>query len=172
MLLKLGFAYGGPTESRGKGIVAGCGRSNNLAKCYSHTALEYLRSCFKKEVGGDNAVEGDATDTAAPSATDLFIGNATGRRPVTPNSGLKSGTFVDDTTMIVWAKEKIEGNNSDLPHISYEVAKKWTDLVTNELLWDTSDKHHFLPPGPAANVAISGCRANNCTAAVGTHGKT
>ena len=47
MLLKLGSAYGGPTESRGIGIVAGCGRAGNLAKSYSHTALDYLRLWFK-----------------------------------------------------------------------------------------------------------------------------
>ena len=41
-----------------------------------------------------------------------------------PNSGLKSGTFVDDTTMIMWAKDAIEGNRTELPHIAYEVAKK------------------------------------------------
>ena len=142
-----------------------------MAKSYSHTALEYLRSWFKKEVGGDNAVEGDATDTVAPSANDHFIGNAKGRGPVAPNAGFKSGTFVDDTTMIMWAKENIEGDNSDLPHIAYEVSSKWTDLVTNDLLLDTSDKNRFLPPGPAANAALAGCQANNCTAAVGTHGK-
>ena len=32
MLLKLGVAYGEMTDSRGIGIVAGCGRSGNLAK--------------------------------------------------------------------------------------------------------------------------------------------
>ena len=31
-LLKLGFACGGPTESMGRSIVAGCGRSGSLAK--------------------------------------------------------------------------------------------------------------------------------------------
>ena len=60
--------------------------------------------------------------------------------------------------MIMWAKEKIEGDTSDLPHIAYEVSKKWTDLVTNDLLLDTSDKNHFLPPGPAANAAIDHMR--------------
>ena len=68
MLLKLGLAYGGPTESRGKGIVAGCGRSNNLAKSYSYSALDHLRSWFKKAIGGDNSIAGDATDTNTPSA--------------------------------------------------------------------------------------------------------
>ena len=51
MLLKLGVAYGGPTEARGNGIVAGCGRSDTMAKGYSHTALEQLRAWFYDELG-------------------------------------------------------------------------------------------------------------------------
>ena len=58
-----------------------------------------------------------------------------------------------------------------IAHISYEVSKKWTDLVANDLRLDTSDKNRFLPPGPAANAAIAGCQTNSCTVAVGTHGK-
>ena len=52
MLLKLGPAYGGPTESRGIGIVAGCGRSGGVAKGYSHLALDSLRSYIKRKYWG------------------------------------------------------------------------------------------------------------------------
>ena len=102
MLLKLGVAYGGPTEARGNGIVFGCGRSGTMAKGYSHSALDYLRSWFKTDIGGDNSIEGDATDAKAPSVAATFTGNANLRGPVAANSGLKPCTFVDDTTMIMW----------------------------------------------------------------------
>ena len=59
MLPKLGVAYGGLTESRGIGIVAGCGRSSNVAKSYSHTALDHLRAWFKRVLHGDNGIEED-----------------------------------------------------------------------------------------------------------------
>ena len=170
-LLKLGQAYSQPTESMGRSIVAGCGRSGNLAKAYSHTALDNLRTWFKEILGGDNCIEGEPTDGDAPSAGTQFIGNAVNPSPVGPNCGLKSGTFVDDTTMLMWAKEAIEGNRSDLPKISYEVAKHWTDLVTNVLLLDTSEKNQFIPEGPAAAAALAGCQFNACTASVGPHGK-
>ena len=102
-LLKLGQAFGGPTESMGRSIVAGCGRSNNLAKAYSHTALSSLRSWFRTVLGGDNCVEGEATDLAAPSANEVFQGTTTAHNQdrLKPNTGLKTGTFVDDTTMIM-----------------------------------------------------------------------
>ena len=67
-LLKLGLAYSQPTESMGRSIVAGCGRSGNLAKSYSHTALDNLRTWFKEIIGGDNCIEGEPTDGDAPSA--------------------------------------------------------------------------------------------------------
>ena len=171
MLLKLGSAYGGPTESRGTGIVAGCGRGNNLAKSYSHSALDYIRSWFKTDIGGDNAIEGDATDAKAPSAAATFIGNATHRDPVLPKSGLKSGTFVDDASMIMWATSKIERDNTELPHIAYEVSKKWTGIVRHDLRLSTSIKNSFIPPGIATEAAVAGCKFNDCTASVDAHGK-
>ena len=71
--------------------------------------------------------------------------------------------------MIMWAKTKIEGDNTDLPHIAYTVAEKWTGLVTKDLKLQTSDKNRFLPPGPAANAAIAGCQVNRCTAKIVKH---
>ena len=171
MLLKLGSAYGGPTESRGIGFFAGCGRAGNLAKSYSHSALEYLRLWFKADIGGDNSIEVTATDAKASSATALFVGNASQRGPLLPNAGLKSGTFVDDTSMIMWAKNKIEGDNTELPYIAYEVSKMWTGIVRKDLLLSTSIKNSFLPPGTAANAAVHGCNFNDCTTSVDTHGK-
>ena len=81
-----------------------------------------------------------------------------------PNCGLKTQTFVDDATMIMWAKNKIEGNNSDLPHIAYTVAEKWTGFVTKSLKLQTSDNHRFLPPWPAASAALADCQVDHCTA--------
>ena len=101
MLLKLGVAYGDPTESRGIGIVAGCGRSGNLAKSYSHTALDYLRSWFKRVLHGDNGIEEEDSSMPSPLGPPTPLGIAKGPRPVAANRGLKTQTFVDDTTMIM-----------------------------------------------------------------------
>ena len=68
-------------------------------------------------------------------------------------------------------KRKNEGDNTELPHIAYSVAEKWTGLVRNDLLLDTSDKNYFLPPGPAANAAVAGCHRNGCTAKIVKHEK-
>ena len=46
------------------------------------------------------------------------------------------------------------------------MAEKWTGLVRNDLRLDTSDKNSFLPPGPAANAAVAGCRINGRTAKI------
>ena len=121
-------------------------------------------------MGGDNAIDGTATDAKASSATASCSGNSR-RGPLRPNAGLKSGTFVDDTSMIIWAKEKIEGDNTELPHIAYEVSKMWTGIVKEDLLLETSVKNSFLPPGAAAKAAVDWCKFNNCTASIDTHGK-
>ena len=168
MLLKLGVAYGGPTESRGIGIVAGCGRSGNLANSYSHTALDHLRAWFKKVLHGDNGIEEDE-ERPTPVGPPTQLGTAHVVRPVAPNCGLKTQTFVDDTTMIMWAKTKIEGDNTDLPHIAYTVAEKWIGIVAKDLKLQTSDKNRCLSPGPAANAAIAGCQVNHCTAKIVKH---
>ena len=105
----------------------------------------------------------------SPLGPPTTLGTAKGPRPVAANCGLKTQTFVDDTTMIMWAKEKIEGDNTDLPHIAYSVAEQWTALVTNDLKLETSDKNRFLPPGPVANDAIAGCQVNQCTAKIVSH---
>ena len=57
----------------------------------------------------------------------------------------------------------------DLSHLSYEVAKEWTGLVTGSLKLQTSDKNRFLPPGQAAEAAIAGCRIHHCTAKIVDH---
>ena len=60
----------------------------------------------------------------SPLGPPTTLGTAKGPRLVAANCGLKTQTFVDDTTMIMWAKEKNEGDNTDLPHIAYSVAEQ------------------------------------------------
>ena len=62
-----------------------------------------------------------------------------------------------DATMVMWAKKPLR-DHAELAHIAYEVAKEWTDSVVNVLHLQTSDKKRFIPPGPAADAALHGCR--------------
>ena len=57
---------------------------------------------------------------------------------------------------------------SDLSHLSYEIFKTWTGLVVGSLKLQTSDTNRFLPPGPAAEAAVAGCRIHHCTADIGS----
>ena len=111
MLLKLGKAYKGPTKSRGRGIVAGCGRSGSMARGLTIRTLGRLRSFCHKLLGTNETV--------------LAEGKA----------GVKTEFFVDDATMILCAKS--EFNQSDgtpgLKRMAYEVAQGWTDMVVNLL---------------------------------------
>ena len=73
--------------------------------------------------------------------------------------------------MIMWPKSKIEGDNTELPHIAYEVSKRWTGIVRHDLRLSTSIKNSFIPLGPVAEAAVAGCKFNDCTASVDAHGK-
>ena len=83
MLLKLGKVYKGPTSSRGRGIVDGCGRSGSMAGGLTVRTLGRLRSFCQKLLGVNDTL--------------LAEGKA----------GVKTGIFVDDATMILWAKAEI-----------------------------------------------------------------
>ena len=64
MLLKLGKAVEGPTDSRGCGIVAGCGRSGSMAHGLTARSLAKLRSYVAGVLGCNSSVIGD--DVAGP----------------------------------------------------------------------------------------------------------
>ena len=68
--------------------------------------------------------------------------------------------------MLMWANKPL-CDHIEPAHIAYEVAKTW---VVNVLNLQTSDKHRFIHPGPAAEAALHGCRVHDCTAKVSTHG--
>ena len=74
---------------------------------------------------------------------------------------MKTEIFVDDATMILWAKSEI--NQSDgtpgLNHMAYEVAQEWTDMVVNLLKLQTSDKNIFAPEGAPARAVVRGARS-------------
>ena len=119
MLLKLGQVFEGPTNSWGCGIVAGFGRSGGAAKAYSHYALDQVRTWVKKIMRCDNSVD---TSTPVPAGPPVALAPPSEPAPVGPNERLKAETFVDDTTMILWANHKLNGL-SDLSHLGYEVSK-------------------------------------------------
>ena len=54
MLLKLGNVFEGPTNSRGRGIVAGCGRSGSMARGLTVRTLGKLRAFCQKLLGANN----------------------------------------------------------------------------------------------------------------------
>lgn len=162
MLLTLGPAYGEPTESRGNGIAAGCGRPGGAAKAYSRSALDYLRIWIKDWLKCDNSVD---TSTPSPEGPPVPLAPSSGPTPAGPHCGLKTETFVHDTTMILWAKHKLNGP-SDLAHLSYEVSNKWTGLVVGCLKLQTSDNKGFLPPGLAVEAALAGCCVHHCAAEI------
>ena len=71
-------------------------------------------------------------------------------------AGVKTEIFVDDATMILWAKSEI--NQSDgspgLNRMAYEVAQEWTHMVVSLLKLQTSDKNSFVPNGAPARAAV------------------
>ena len=83
--------------------------------------------------------------------------------------GVKTQIYVDDATMIMWAKQSLYGR-PELANIAYETAREWADMVVDILRFQTSTKNRFLPPGPAADVAPHGCQVQDCTAKIATHG--
>ena len=54
--------------------------------------------------------------------------------------------------------------------MAYEVSRGWADMVVNMLCFHTSDKNCLVPPGPAAEAALQGCRVHDCTAKIEFHG--
>lgn len=126
MLLKLGKVYKGPTSSRGRGIVVGCGRSDSMARGLTVRTLGRLRTFCEKLLGVNDTL--------------LAEGKA----------GVKTEIFVDDGTMILWAKSEL--NQADgtpgLNRMAYDVAQEWTHMVVNLLKLQTSDKNIFVPDGP------------------------
>ena len=86
-------------------------------------------------------------------------------------NGVKTEIFVDDATMIYWAKsenDKADGTPG-LNRMAYEVAQEWTYMVVDLLKLQTSDKKVFVPDGPPARAALRGCQVNNCTASISSH---
>ena len=114
MLLNLGKAFEGPTDSRGCGIVAGCGRSGSMARGLTARSLAKLWTFVERVVGCNNSVIGD--DATAPRPGE--------------GKGVKTLIYVDDATMVMWAKKSLQDRPA-LPHMAYDVAREWTDLVVN-----------------------------------------
>lgn len=77
--LKLGKAVEGPTDSRGCGIVAGCGRSGSMARGLVGKSLPKLRSFVRDILGRNNSLldipapalsgPGSSGSAAAPALT-------------------------------------------------------------------------------------------------------
>ena len=88
-LLKLGKAVEGPTDSRGCGIVAGCGRSVIMARGPTARNLAKLRSLATGVLGCNNPLIGD-------NATASTTGEG---------KGVEAEIYVDVATMIMWAKK-------------------------------------------------------------------
>ena len=59
MLLKRGQVFDGPTNSRGRGIVAGCGRSGSMARGLTVRTLGKLRTFCEKLLGVNNSLQED-----------------------------------------------------------------------------------------------------------------
>ena len=78
MLLKLGNVFEGPTNSRGRGIVAGCGRSGSMARGLTVRTLGKRRAFCQKLLGVNNSLLEDG-------------------------KGVKTEIYVDDATMVLWA---------------------------------------------------------------------
>lgn len=66
MLLKLGKVLDGPTNSRGCGIVAGCGRSGSMARGLTVRTRGKLRTFCQKTMNCNNFLleEGQCVSTA------------------------------------------------------------------------------------------------------------
>ena len=94
MLLKLGKVYKGPTKSRGRGIVAGRGRSGSMARGLTVRTLGRLRTFCQKLVGINDTL--------------LAEGKA----------GVKTEIFVDDATMILWAKSESRSSTKQMVRLA------------------------------------------------------
>ena len=85
--------------------------------------------------------------------------------------GVKTEIFVDDATMVLWAKSELNQTDGTpgLKVMAYEVAQEWTDMVVNFLRLQTSVKNAIIPMSAPARAALRGCQANGCTASIGPH---
>ena len=79
MLPKLGKVYDGPTNSRGCGIVASCGRSGSMARGLTVRSLGRLRTFCRRILRCNNSLQEDGL-------------------------GVSTAIYVDEATMVLCAK--------------------------------------------------------------------
>ena len=84
MLLKLGKVCDGPTNSRGRGIVAGCGRSGSMVWGLTVRTLGRLRNFCQRILHCNNSLQEEG-------------------------KGVRTTIYVDDATMVLWAKQVMAG---------------------------------------------------------------
>ena len=114
-MLKMGKAVGKPIRSMGRGIVAGCKRSQSLAKCYTNRFVDGLRLSFHASLP-KSARQGAHKQNAAAELR--------GRK----HAGMRVFQHVDDLTQIMWA-----GDDQELAARAYTAAKDWAIVVRDKL---------------------------------------
>ena len=128
-MLKMGKAVGKPIQSMGRGIVAGCKRSQSLAKCYTNRFVEGLRFSFHASL-------------PKPARRGTHKENAAAELRSRKHAGLRVFQHVDDLTQIMWA-----GDDQELAARAYTAAKDWAIVVRDKLHMECSDKNVIIPPG-------------------------
>ena len=113
-------------SSMGRGIVAGCKRSQSLAKCYTNRFVRGLRESFYVEL-----------PTAAHKGTHKQNAAAELRRR--KKSGMRVFQHVDDLTQIMWA-----GDDKELAAKAHSAAKDWAIVVREMLKMECSDKNVII----------------------------
>ena len=131
----MGKSHGEMIPSMGSGIVAGCKRSQSLAKAYTNDSVDGLRKNFTVHLP-DIVFRGTARCKAMARIKHLRVG------------GIRVYQHVDDLTQVMWAR-----SDEDLASAAYESAREWVQQVHLGLSMECITKHVILPPGIPARVA-------------------
>ena len=124
------------TRSVGRGIVAGCKRSQSMAKAYTNRSVDKLRRSFIAFLP-ERHTKYEKTPKVRAGA---------GKKTCS-DGGIRVFQHVDDLTQMMWAK-----NDAELANRGYNSVRMWAQEVRMALHMQCSDKNVIIPEGTPANI--------------------
>ena len=134
--LKMGKAVSRNTKSVGRGIVAGCKRSQSMAKAYTNRSVDKLRRSFIA------FLPTKIRNTRRRPKQERKLGKKAHFK-----GGIRVFQHVDDLTQMMWAK-----NEAELANRGYNSVGMWAQEVRMALHMRCSDKNVIIPEGVPASI--------------------
>ena len=138
--LNMGKTVSKNTKSVGRGIVAGCERSQSIAKAYTNRSVDKLRRSFIVFLPTRNT-KYESTPKKRAEA----------RRRAHFKGGIRVFQHVDDLTQMMWAKSEAE-----LADRGYNSVRMWAQEVKMALHMQCSDKNVIIPERGAGKHRTKG----------------